>query len=270
MEPRVVLVTGAASGIGRATAKLLAADGHRVFGTSRDGQPLPDAPFEMLQLELTSDASAQACVDQVMQRAGRLDVVFNNAGYGVVGAVEETTSQQAYDQFEVFVFGVLRLVKAVLPIMRAQGGGTIIQMSSSASTLALPFAGLYSASKAAMAGLSEALRYEVQRFGIRVVYLEATALRTAAADAVQIGADRTEAYTPARDRAIRDFQNAIRRGKDPQIVAHTVRHIMETNHPRLVYRVDSQARLLPILKAALPQSAFDALFRGYIALRSRR
>jgi NAD(P)-dependent dehydrogenase (short-subunit alcohol dehydrogenase family) len=224
----------------------------------------------MLPLELTSDASVQQCVDEVLARAGRLDVLFNNAGYGVVGAIEETTVQQARDQYEVFVFGVLRMVKAVLPIMRVQAHGTIINMSSSASTLALPFVGIYSSGKAAMAGFTEALRYKVAHFGIQVTCLEATALRSEAAEAIQVAADRTDAYTPVRDRAITHFQQAIHRGKDPQIVARTVLHILHTTRPRLVYRVNVQAKLLPVFRAVLPQAAFDALFRVYIATRSRR
>ncbi len=270
MESKVVLVTGAASGVGRATATLLAQRGYRVWGTSRDGQALPGAPFAMVPLELTSDASVQQCVDAVMAQTGRIDVLFNNAGYGAVGAIEETTLKQAQDQFEVFLFGVLRMVKAVLPIMRAQGHGTIINMSSSASTLALPFVGIYSSGKSAMAGFSEALRYEVQQFGVRVAYLEATAIRTEAAEAIQIAGERTEAYTPVRDRAIAEFRQAIHRGKDPQIVADTVLHIVQTSYPRLVYRVNAQAKLLPVLKTVLPQAAFDALFRAYIATRSWR
>lgn len=97
MERKVVLVTGAASGVGRATATVLAEHGYHVFGTSRDGRAVPGVSWEMLPLELTSDASVQQCVDQVMARAGRLDVLFNNAGYGVVGVIEETTLQQAQD-----------------------------------------------------------------------------------------------------------------------------------------------------------------------------
>lgn len=167
------------------------------------------------------------------------------------------------------MFGVLRMVKAVLPIMRAQGYGTIINMSSSASTLALPFVGIYSSGKSAMAGFTEALRYEVARFGIHLTYLEATALHSEAAESVQVAVERIDAYTPAQDRAIMDFQQAIRRGKDPHLVAAMVLHILRTKRPRLVYRVDTQAKLLPVLKAVLPQTAWDGLFRLYIAARSR-
>jgi NAD(P)-dependent dehydrogenase (short-subunit alcohol dehydrogenase family) len=224
MQPKVVLVTGAASGVGRATATLLAQHGYRVFGTSRDGRAANEVPFELLPLELTSDASVRQCVQQVVDRAGRLDVLLNNAGYGVVGAIEETTLQQAQDQYEVFLFGVLRMVKAVLPIMRAQRHGYIVNMSSSASTLALPFVGIYSSGKSAMAGFSEALRYEVQRFGIRVTYLKATAIHTGAAEAIQIAGDRNDAYTPVRDRTLYRITPPDRSARRRQTLRQTLGH----------------------------------------------
>lgn len=266
-QQRVVLITGASSGIGEATARYLAKKGYRVFGTSRDGKGPKEAPYTMLPLELGSDRSVQQCVNQVVKQAGRIDVLFNNAGFGVVGAVEETTLEQAQQQMEVFLFGLLRMAKAVLPVMRAQKSGKIINMSSSAATLALPFVGLYSAGKYAMAGFTESLRHEVARFGISVSYLEASAFRTDAADAVLHAADRIEAYSPLRDRAVKDFKKAIKRGKDPKAVAKTVHKVIETKKPKLVYRVDGQAKLLPIFKALAPQRAWDALFGGYGAVR---
>jgi short-subunit dehydrogenase len=260
---KVVLVTGASSGIGRATATLLARKGYRVFGTSRDGQGPPGAPYAMRQLELSSEVSTSYCVRSVLEAAGRIDVLFNNAGFGVVGAVEETSPEEAQAQLEVFLFGLHRMVKAVLPAMRAQRSGRIINMSSSASTLAIPFAGLYSAGKYAMAGFSEALRREVQALGIWVSYLEATAICTQAADEVRVAAQRIADYAPLRDRMIEDFQRAIRRGKDPELVARTVLRVIETKRPKLVYRVDAAAKLLPIAKALAPQRTWDALFGLY-------
>jgi NAD(P)-dependent dehydrogenase (short-subunit alcohol dehydrogenase family) len=261
--PAVVLVTGAGSGIGEATATLLADLGYRVFGTSRDGRSPPGAPYAMLPLELSSDESVERCVRSVLDAAGRIDVLFNNAGFGVVGAIEETTLDQAQAQMEVFLFGVHRMVRAVLPRMRAQGSGRILNMSSSAATLAFPFAGLYSAGKYAMAGYTEALRREVQHFGIDVSYLEATAIRTQAAEEMMVAADRIEAYTPLRDRVVRDFRDAIRGGKDPELVARAVRKIIESRKPKLVYRVDGQAKLLPVLKALSPRGLWDAAFAAY-------
>lgn len=269
MKNQVVLITGTSSGVGQATATLLAKKGYRVFGTSRDGQGPAGAPYPTLQLELASDESVKRCVGQVIKEAGRIDVLFNNAGFGVVGAIEETQLQQAQDQMDVFLFGILRTVKAVLPTMRAQRSGKIINMSSSAATLALPFVGLYSAGKYAMAGFSEALRREVQSFNIWVSYLEATALRTEAPAGVQYAADRIEDYSPLRDNAVRDFLSAIKHGKDPKLAAKTVRNIIETKKPKLVYRVDGQAKLLPFLKALTPQKGVDAMIGGYEKARGR-
>lgn len=260
---KVVLVTGASSGIGRATATLLAREGYRVFGTSRDGKGPPGAPYAMRQLELSSDTSVAYCVRSVLESAGRIDVLLNNAGFGVVGAVEETSLEEAQAQMEVFLFGVHRTIKAVLPAMRAQRSGRIINMSSSASTLAIPFAGLYSAGKSAMAGLSESLRREVQGLGIAVSYLEATAIRTQAAEEVRVASARIEDYAPLRDRATEDFKNVIRRGKNPEIIARAVHRIIEAKRPKLVYRVDAQAKLLPAFKALAPQRTWDAVFGLY-------
>lgn len=250
---KVVLVTGASSGIGQATATLLARKGYRVFGTSRDGKGPPGAPYAMRQLELSSATSVEYCVRSVLEAAGRIDVLFNNAGFGVVGAVEETSLEEAQAQLEVFLFGVHRTTRAVLPAMRAQRSGRIINMSSAASTLAIPFAGLYSAGKYAMAGFSEALRREVQGFGVWVSYLEATTIRTQAADEVRIAAQRIADYAPLRDRVIEDFRSAIRHGKDPERVARTVLRVIEAKRPKLVYRVDTASKLLPIAKALAPQ-----------------
>jgi NAD(P)-dependent dehydrogenase (short-subunit alcohol dehydrogenase family) len=261
-EPRVVLVTGASTGIGRATATLLADAGFRVFGTSRDGHRPAGVPYEMLPLELSSAASVQACVDAVLAREGRIDVLFNNAGFGVLGAVEEVSDEEAQAQLEVFLFGVHRMVRAVLPTMRARGGGHIVTMSSVASTTAIPFAGLYVAGKQALAGLTESLRYEVAGFGIAVSYLEASFIRTDAADDAVVAAP-VAAYGPWRDRAVRAFLSGIRHGKDPQLVARAVLAVVQDPEPTLVHRVDAVARALPVVRAVAPQRLWDGLFAGY-------
>lgn len=258
----VVLVTGASSGIGRATATLLARSGYRVYGTSRDGRGPRGVPYPTLPLELSSDASVRSCVGAVLEDAGRIDVLFNNAGFGVVGAIEETSLDEARAQFDVFLFGVHRTTRAVLPRMRARRSGRIVNMSSSASTLAVPFAGLYSAAKYAMAGYTESLRREVRGFGIHASYLEATPMRTEAAEGMLVATDRARDYASRRDRAIRRFRAAIAGGEDPRIVAAAVRRIVESRRPRLVYRVDARAKALPALKALVPERVLDRLLGG--------
>lgn len=165
----VVLVTGASSGIGRAAARMLAERGYVVLGTSRDPASVAALPgVELLPLDVRSDASVSACVKAVLQRAGRLDVLVNNAGYVLSAAVEEASPDEALAQFETNFFGAVRMLRAVLPIMRRQGGGQIINISSVAGLVPMPFWGYYSASKAALEALTEALRYEVKPFHIRV------------------------------------------------------------------------------------------------------
>lgn len=269
-EQKVVLITGASSGIGEATARRLAASGYKVFGTSRSGRAPARAGWTMLPLELASDESVHKCVQAVIDAAGRIDVLFNNAGFGLVGALEETSPNQAQAQMEVFLFGMHRMVRAVLPHMRAQQRGQIINMSSSAATLALPYVGIYAAGKYAMAGYSESLRREVQDFGIAVSYIEASAVRTCAPEELMFAAERIEAYAPVRDRAIRDFRELIRHGRDPDVVAALVQKIIETKRPKLVYRVQATAKVLPFLKFVMPQRAMDAIFNRYARLRGGR
>ncbi|MGC8873617.1 MAG: SDR family NAD(P)-dependent oxidoreductase, partial [Chloroflexia bacterium] len=157
-EKPVVLITGASSGIGLACARYLADRGYRVFGTSRHPEACPPEPFPMIQMDVCDDASVLRGVEAVRERAGRIDVLVNNAGIGYGGAIEDTSLEEAHRQFETNFFGALRLCRAVLPIMRAQGSGLIVNMSSIGGLIGLPFQGLYSATKFALEGMSEALR----------------------------------------------------------------------------------------------------------------
>jgi NAD(P)-dependent dehydrogenase (short-subunit alcohol dehydrogenase family) len=160
--PRVVLITGASSGVGQSTARLLARRGFTVFGTSRNPSSADRVPgVEMLTLDVRDDDSVRACVETILHRSGRLDVVINNAGYELAGALEELSSEEARAQFETNFFGVVRMVNAVLPLMRHQKRGHIINVSSLTGLTASPFLGIYSASKFALEGYTEALRHEV-------------------------------------------------------------------------------------------------------------
>jgi len=144
---QTILVTGASSGIGQSTAQLLAERGFTVFGTARKPDAAKRAPFTMLALDVRSDESVRACMEQVIAKAGRLDVLVNNAGYAMMGAAEETSVEEAKAQFETNFFGIVRMVNAVLPGMRAAGAGKIINISSLAGNTAIPFSAFYSATK---------------------------------------------------------------------------------------------------------------------------
>ena len=183
---RIVLVTGASSGFGRAIAAHLAARGYLVYGTSRSAV-MPEeatAPAErslvpiMIPMDVCVDASVDAAVTHILRRHGRIDVLVNNAGFGIAGAVEDTSADELRRQFDTNVFGVLRVCRAVLPHMRRQGGGRIINVGSLAGLIALPFQGAYSASKFALEALSESLRMETKPYGISVSVIEPGDFRT--------------------------------------------------------------------------------------------
>jgi NAD(P)-dependent dehydrogenase (short-subunit alcohol dehydrogenase family) len=178
-DQRVVLITGASSGVGQSMARLLAREKYKVFETSRNPAIAEAIPaVEMLPLDVRAGDSVRVCVEAVSSRAGHIDVLINNAGYELAGAVEELTSEEIRAQFETNFFGVVRMVKAVLPAMRRQRRGHIINVSSLAGVSSIPFLGMYCASKFALEGYTEALRHEVKPFNIRVSLTEAGFLKT--------------------------------------------------------------------------------------------
>ena len=248
---RVVLVTGASSGIGAACATHLAARGFTVYGGARsfaaEGGDAPDgrvlqvpgnAPERRisavpLALDVTSDESVAATVRTILDREGRLDAVVNNAGIALAGAIEDTPPQEASRQFEVNLFGVLRVCRAVLPAMRARKSGHIVNIGSIAGLVAVPFQGLYSASKFALEGFTEALRYEVRPWGIHAVLVEPGDHRTALT-----GNRRTlpsPAYGERAQQAIERMAHDEQTGPAPENVARLVARVLETPHPRLRY-----------------------------------
>ncbi len=251
-QSKVVLVTGASSGFGQQAAALLVRRGHRVFGTSR--RQLPDqAGVQMLQLDVRDDQAVRAGVAEVLADAGRIDVLVNNAGYVLSSLIEEATTQEAQAQFDTNFFGIVRMTKAVLPAMRRQRDGTIINVGSLAGLVGVPGEGFYSATKFAIEGYSESLRYEVERFGIRVCIVEPSYFRTGIADAKVHGSDRIEDYHGLRDRIAAVFDDGARRGDDPQLVADRIARIVECPRPRLRYRVGRDARLIAPLRNVLPE-----------------
>jgi NAD(P)-dependent dehydrogenase (short-subunit alcohol dehydrogenase family) len=173
MDRRVALITGCSSGLGQETASRVAALGHRVFATMRDTTRTVTLPgCEILELDVSNDASVQAAIGTVIDRAGQIDSLVNNAGIGTFGPIEETPHDTVRKVFETNVYGVIRIIQAVLPHMRRQQHGTIINISSGLGRYSAPLFGIYASTKFALEGLSEALRYECLSFGINVVVIE--------------------------------------------------------------------------------------------------
>ena len=270
-NPRVVLITGASSGVGQSTARLLSQRGFKVFGTSRNPSSADGTHgIEMLSLDVRADDSVRVCVEAVLNRAGRLDVVINNAGYEQAGALEELSIEEARAQFETNFFGVVRMVNAVLPVMRQQQRGHIINVSSLSGLAAIPFMGIYSASKFALEGYTEALRQEVKPFNIQVSLTEAGFLRTPMMNHRQVGARRMAEYDPWRQRAL----NAIRASEDkapgPEVVADTLLGIVSSNSARLRYLIGQQAKSVARFRRFLPAGMFEQGVRRSFSLDKTR
>jgi NAD(P)-dependent dehydrogenase (short-subunit alcohol dehydrogenase family) len=262
LEQRVVLITGASSGFGLATASLLAGRGFKVFGTSR--KPLRDKAngFEMLQLDVNLDESVNACIQALMQKTGRIDVLVNNAGYALTGAIEETSISEAKSQFGTNFFGAVRTIKAVLPIMRQQGRGQIINISSIAGLIASPFQAFYCASKYALEGYTEALRHEVKRFNIKVSMVEPGFFKTNLENASINSAGSIHDYSEMRQRALSVAKERLQNGLDPKLVAETVLRIIESRSPRLRHMVGKE-KWYPRMRRIMLESMFESATQRY-------
>jgi NAD(P)-dependent dehydrogenase (short-subunit alcohol dehydrogenase family) len=268
---RVVLITGASSGVGQATARLLAQKGYQVFGTSRNPARAETIPnVKMLALDVCSDDSVEACLKAVLDQAGQLDVLVNNAGYELAGALEELSMDEAKAQFETNFFGVLRMVKAVLPLMRQKKQGQIINVSSLAGLITIPFMGIYCASKFALEGYTEALRLEVTPFNIKVSQIEVGFLNSSMRQHRQVAAQPIVEYDPWRQRAFDAIREYEEKGPGPELVAEAVLKIITSNTPRLRYIIGQEAKLVSRLKRFLPEWALEKGQRSNFRLDAKK
>jgi NAD(P)-dependent dehydrogenase (short-subunit alcohol dehydrogenase family) len=238
MKNKVALVTGASSGIGEATAARLTAAGYEVYGTSRRGAAVGKRAFEMLALDVTSDASVQAVVSEVLRRAGRIDLLVNNAGFGVgLAGDEESSVAQAQSIFDTNFFGTVRMTRAVVPHMRAQGAGRILNIGSGLGLVPMPYMAIYSASKHALEGYSESLDHELRTRGIRVVVIEPGVTKTPF-DANLLEPDsKIEEYRATRDALNRRYLEVMAEGDAPEAVAEVVLRAASAARPKLRYPV---------------------------------
>jgi len=253
----VALVTGASSGIGQATAEVLAANGFTVFGTSRTGNQ-PVHSYQWLSLDVRSDASVEAAVKALLDQAGRIDVLVNNAGYAQIGAIEESSVADIQSQFETNLFGAIRMIQAVLPVMRQQGSGRIINVSSIVGHIAPPFVGVYSASKFALEGVSEALSEEVRSMGITVSLVEPAFVKTHIKG--EFPTTPIAVYTEKRLASEQYLNASTAKGIQPEKVARVILRAA-TGQPQLRYLVGQDAQTLLLLKRVLPGALFERMLR---------
>lgn len=262
LEGKVALVTGASSGIGEATAQRLAAAGYKVYGTSRRGAQAGGQSFAMLPLDVTNDASVEAAVTDVMRRDGRIDLLVNNAGFGVApAAAEESSLEQARSIFDTNFFGIVRMTRAVVPHMRAQGSGRIINIGSVLGFLPMPYMALYSATKHAVAGYSESLDHELRTGGIRVLVVEPAYTRTSFdANALEADAKRDE-HREVRAALAKKVEELVATGDDPSVVAAVVLKAASAARPQLRYTAGGLAARLRLLRRFAPANLVDSGIR---------
>jgi NAD(P)-dependent dehydrogenase (short-subunit alcohol dehydrogenase family) len=258
----VALVTGATSGIGRAAAVGLAAAGFDVVGTGRDTSRVqaPDGVI-LLDLDVSDDVSVAAIVDRVIQHFGRIDVLVNNAGIGSAGAAEESSIGQVQRIFDVNVFGVMRMTSAVLPHLRAQGGGRIINISSVLGFLPAPYGAVYAATKHAIEGYSESMDHEIREQGVRVLLVQPAYTKTGF-DASIVQPDLPLAvYAEQRRIADEIVAAAVASGDDPSVVAGVIVAAATDAKPKLRYTAGPLARRVRTLRRVAPTGAFDRQIR---------
>jgi len=263
---KVVVITGVSSGIGRATAAKFAQRGCRVFGTVRNlARTQPIAGVELIQMDVRDEASVQRGFETIIAQAKRIDVLVNSAGVALLGATEETSVAEAQTLFDTNVFGILRTTQAVLPHMRAQRSGRIVNISSVVGFLPAPYMGLYSASKHAVEGMSETLDHEVRKFGIRVVLVEPSFTKTSLDANAPQAVSKVSAYDAERGTVSQAIQKSVQNAPDPDGVASTIVDAA-LGAWKMRRTPKGEASLLSKLRRFMPAGPVDASLRKTFGL----
>ncbi|MEZ4792110.1 MAG: SDR family oxidoreductase [Gelidibacter sp.] len=265
---KVVLITGGSSGIGKSVGEFLSSKGFTVYGTSRNPERYTDSQFELVQLDVSDVESIQNAVKTVIDKSSRLDVVINNAGAGITGAVEEIPMDEIKRNFETNFFGPINVIKAVLPQMREQNSGLIINITSIAGYMGLPYRGIYSASKGALELVTEAMRMEIKGFNIKMT-------NVAPGDfATNIAAGRYHApvlehspYKVPYGNTLRLMDEHVDAGKDPSMVAKAIYRIILTEKPKVHYKIgEFMQKFSIVLKRILPDKVYEKMLQNHYKL----
>lgn len=265
---KVVLITGASSGIGLATAQHLHQAGLTVYGTSRrPANTLADVPFHMLQLDVSDEASIALAIQHVIDTEGRIDVLINNAGIAFApAAAEESSLTQVQQIFDTNFFGLVRMNNAIIPQMRQQGVGQIINIGSVLGFLPLPFGAYYAATKHAIEGYSASLDHELRSQGIRVSVIEPAYTNTSL-DVNLIEADRRiDHYNDIRAKQLKIMTKSINRSDDPSIVAQQILAVIEADRPQQVYTAGKTAKRLKLINRFAPKQLLDRFIQKSLKL----
>ncbi len=266
---KVVIVTGGSSGIGRATVREFLKQGFTVYSCARRVELMKDLEGEgakIIQLDVTKSSSIKACIKQIVGESGRIDVLVNNAGYGSYGTVEDVPISEAKTQFEVNLFGLAEMTQVVLPIMRNQSSGRIINIGSMGGKVWFPLGAWYHATKHAVEGFSDCLRYEVKPFGIKVVLIEPGIIKS---EWMKISMEHLQkvspnsAYKVLIDKCLKMYFDSEKMGRDPSNVAGAIYKASTQARPKARYVVGLDARAILIIRRLLPDSVYDWVIAMY-------
>lgn len=265
---KVVLITGGSSGIGKAIGEYLHQKGFTVYGTSRNPERITNSVFPLLQLDVRSSNSIQNAVSAIIEKSGRVDVVINNAGVGITGPLEELVTQEIRNNFETNFFGPIEVMKAVLPQMRLQKSGLIINITSIAGYMGLPYRSVYSASKGALELITEALRMEVKSFGIDITNVAPGDFATnIASGRYHAPVLKGSAYEKTYSKTLNLMNNHVNEGSNPEAMASAIYSIIESPSPKIHYKVGSFIQKFSIvLKRILPDQQYEKMLMKHYKL----
>ena len=265
---KVVLITGGSSGIGKSIGEFLHQKGFVVYGTSRNPEKITNSIFPLVALDVRDKQSIVNCVAEVIQKSGRLDIVINNAGVGITGPIEEIPTEEIRNNFETNLFGPIEVMKAVLPQMREQKSGLIINITSIAGYMGLPYRGIYSASKGALELITEALRMEVKSFGIQITNVAPGDFATnIAAGRYHAPVVKGSAYEVPYGNTLKEMDSHVDSGSNPNEMAEAIFSIIQTRNPKVHYKVGAFLQKFSIvLKRILPDTVYEKMLMNHYKL----
>ncbi len=265
---KVVFITGASSGIGKSIGEFLHAKGFIVYGTSRNPERITDSVFPLLALDVRNKESITQAIDIILQKSGRIDVVINNAGVGITGPIEEIPTEEIKNNFETNLFGPIEVMKAALPFMRSQKSGLIINITSIAGYMGLPYRGIYSASKGALELITEALRMEVKSFGIHITNVAPGDFTTnIAAGRFHAPLIKGSAYEIPYGTTLSMMNEHVDSGSNPNEMAKAIYKIIQTSSPKGHYKIGAfMQKFSIVLKRILPDKVFEKMLMNHYKL----
>jgi len=258
---KIILVTGGTSGIGNAICTFLHHKGYTVYGTGRDLKQISGFPFSLIKMDVRNPQSIQDAIAEIIQKSKRIDIVINNAGIGITGPLEEIPLEEMKNNFDTNLFGPIEVIKAVLPQMRLQQSGLIINITSIAGYMGLPYRSIYSASKGALELVTEALRMEVAPFGIRVTNIAPGDFATnIASRRYHVPLEEKSAYRKSYDHILYMINKHVDKGSNPDDMAKVVYKLIQTSQPKIHYKVGSFLQKFSIvLKRILPDIIYEKM-----------